>query len=811
MTATAGPGPHPASVPPEAHVVVVGGGIVGCSVAWHLARRGVRDVVVLEQGTLAGGSTWHAAGLVGQLRSSAGLTRLLQKSVEVYDALETETGGATGWRRVGSLRVAASPQRWLEVRRLVTSGRAIGFEAELLSAREAADLFPLLSTAGLEGAAYVATDGYADPSQLTQAFAAGARAQGVTIVQRARVEGVRVEGRRAVAVSGGFGTIACEVLVNATGMWGRETGALAGVAVPVTAVEHQYVVTERREDIPSDLPTLRDPDARVYLKPDSGGLVLGGWEDGTRAPWRRVPPDAVGRLFPPDEERFAPLAQAAAERVPVLGEVGIRAWVNGPIPFTPDAEPLIGPTEDLDNVLHCCGFSAGIAAAGGAGWALANWVVDGDPGLDLGDLDPCRFDRHDAVPAYLAARAVDAYGGYYVLASSARHRRPPAGARRSPLHDHLVRRGAEMAHRNGWARPERFLLRRLGDGGARVEAEHASPSEAYPLGPEVRALLGGVALVDLASSARYELSGPGALAALQRVSAADVDLPVGGAVETLLLGRRGGVEAEVTLVRIGATRFRLLASSACGRRALRLVLREGAGAGEVEVTDLSSCEAALAVLGPRGAELLRRVTDTCLDEEAWPELGAREAGVGDAGGLLVRAGLAGVPGWQALVPTDQAAPLYERLLEAGDDLGATDAGFEALESCRLARRRPAFGTELGPDVTPFEAGLAAAVAIDKPGLVAGPALQVVAAAGGPARRLRWLRVEPGPLLSGGERVLHVASGWSGRATSAGADLSGGGSVLAAYVPRELDGELVFSVEVAGETVAARAEGPPSER
>lgn len=783
-----------AAIPRETRVVVVGGGIVGCSVAYHLARRGVREVVVLEQGLLAGGSTWHAAGLVGQLRSSAGLTKLLRKSVEVYDALEAETGLSTGWRRVGSLRVAASPERWAEVRRLVTGGRAIGFDAELVSAREAQELFPLLSTTGLEGAAFVATDGYADPSQLTQAFAAGARAQGVSVVQQARVERVRVEGRRVVAVSGSFGTISCEALVNATGMWGRETGALAGVAVPVTAVEHQYVATERRPDIPADLPTLRDPDARVYLKPDSGGLVLGGWEDGTRAPWHHVPPDAVGRLFPADEERFAPLAEAASLRVPVLDELGIRAWVNGPIPFTPDAEPLIGPTEDLDNVFHCCGFSAGIAAAGGAGWALANWVVDGDPGLDLGDLDPCRFDRHDAVPAYLAARAVEAYEGYYALASSASRRCPPAGARRSPLHEHLVRRGAVMAQRNGWARPARY---------SRPAREDGAPPSAHPLAGETAALLGGVALVDQTSSARYELSGAGVLEALQRVSAADVDLPLGAAVATVLLNRRGGIEAEATLVRTGPARFRLLAPSACGRRAIRLLRREGGG--EVAVVDLSSAEAALAILGPASGKLVSRVLDAGVDAKTWPEQTAREVGIGDAWGLLLRAGLAGVPGWQVLVPTDQAAALYERLLELGGDLGVADAGFDALEACRLVRHEPAFGHELGPEVTPLEAGLVDVVALDRPLLAAGPALSALAAAGGPPRRLRWLRVAPGPVLSGGERVLHEASGWSGPATSGGADPAGEGSLLAAYVPKELDEERLFSVEVAGETVAARAE------
>jgi len=404
------------TLPGRSQVVIIGGGVVGCSVAYHLALRGVTDVTIVERRRLTHGSTWHAAGLVGQLRTTASLTQLMRTSVRTYAELEASTGYATGWRGVGSLRVAASAARWAELRRMAALGTSFGLEVHLLSAREALQLFPPLNIDGLHGAVWVPSDGYADPSQLTQSFAAGARAAGVTIVQDCRVLGFTRDSSRVTTVLTERGPVECDTVVNATGMWGTETARLAGVGdVAVTAVEHQYVVTERRDGIPADLPTLRDPDARIYLKPEGGGLVVGGWEQGTRAPWREIPRDFGVSLFQPDHERFAVLAEAAAQRIPVFGSLGIQTWVNGPIPFTPDAEPLLGRTAEVDNLFHCCGFSAGIAAAGGAGAALAAWIVDSDPGLDLSALDVRRFGPSYRAPDVLMRGAVEAYGSYYSL------------------------------------------------------------------------------------------------------------------------------------------------------------------------------------------------------------------------------------------------------------------------------------------------------------------------------------------------------------------------------------------------------------
>lgn len=427
------------ALPGRAQVVVIGGGVVGCSVAYHLAQRGVTDVAVIERRKLTHGSTWHAAGLIGQLRGTASLTGLIRASVAAYAGLEARTGYATGWRAAGSLRVAASEARWAELRRMAALGTGFGLEVSLLSPRDAKELFPLLNDSGLHGAIYLPSDGYADPSQLTQSLAAGARAAGVRIIQDCRVHGFargngRIDNGRITAVLTERGPVECETVVNATGMWGAATARMAGAGIAVTAVEHQYVVTERRPDISPDLPTLRDPDARVYLKPEGGALVVGGWEQGTRAPWllppggangisprtsrMEIPADLGPELFPPDHERFAPLAEATANRIPAFGELGIQSWINGPIPFTPDGEPLIGRADEAANLFHCCGFSAGIAGAGGAGAAVASWIADGDPGLDLAGLDPRRFGPRYCAPDLLAKSAVDAYGSYYSLSDS---------------------------------------------------------------------------------------------------------------------------------------------------------------------------------------------------------------------------------------------------------------------------------------------------------------------------------------------------------------------------------------------------------
>ncbi|HHI82739.1 MAG TPA: FAD-dependent oxidoreductase, partial [Rhizobiales bacterium] len=400
----------------QARIVVIGGGAIGTSVAYHLARAGEKDVLLVEKAQVTEGSTWHAAGLVGQLRSKRNLTRLMQNSVAVFDRLADEAGVATDWKKVGSLRLASSPGRWSEIRRSMTQAKSFGFECHALSAREAKELFPYIEEKGIEGAAFIPSDGYIDPYALTQAFVKAARLNGARIEEGVTVEDIAVEGRRVVGVVTSKGNIGCEILVNCAGLWAKRVGEMAGVALAAGVVEHQYFVTEKSLQFDAGLPTLRDPDKNFYLKPDVGAFAIGGWEEGTRGCWQGKPPLAFGReLFEANMDRLELFALPCAERLPVLNETGIQTIINGPIPVSADGEPVMGLAPELDNFYVACGFTAGIAASGGAGEAMANWIIEGDPGMDLWAFDVRRFGPQHANGRFLEARAIEAYASYYKI------------------------------------------------------------------------------------------------------------------------------------------------------------------------------------------------------------------------------------------------------------------------------------------------------------------------------------------------------------------------------------------------------------
>ncbi len=789
------------AVPDRAQVVVIGGGVVGTSIAFHLAERGVSDVVVLERRRLTDGSTWHAAGLVGQLRTSSSLTQLMQRSVATYETLEQRTGYATGWRGVGSLRIASSADRWTEIKRLATTGRSFGFDVHLTTPAEAAELFPLLDLTGVHGATWIPSDGYVDPNQLTHAFATGARAAGVRIVQQCRVTGIERTGRRVTAAITEQGRIECDTLVNATGMWGTETARLAGADIAVNAVEHQYVVTEKSDVVPPDLPTLRDPDARFYLKPEAGGLVVGGWEEGTRAPWRRIPLDLGPELFAPNHERFAGIADGAARRIPAFGDLGIQTWINGPIPFSPDAEPLMGVTEDVDNLFHCCGFSAGIAAAGGAGWALANWIVDGDPGLDLWAFDVRRFGPSHTVPAYLEQRSIEAYGSYYAIAFPNRELARPRGQRTSALYDRLAARGAYFGTKFGWERANWF-------GPDPVETPTFGRSNAFAaVAAEHQAVRTGVGVVDQSSFAKYEITGPGALPLLQKVAGANLDVPIGRVVYTQLLNARAGIEADVTVTRVDEQEFYLVTGSAFGRHDLTFLLQHAATDGSVHIRDVTSAFGVLNVCGPRSRELLTPLTWADLGNDAFGYMTARHIDVGTAPVRALRVTYVGELGWELHVPSEYVRGVYDDLLAAGADLGLRDVGYRAVESLRLEKQYLAWAVDIWSATTPYEAGLGFAVNPDKPDLLAGPALRRIRDAG-VTRSLCWFSADADVVMHGGEMLTHERLPLTQTVRSAGFGHTVGRTIFSAYVPVELAPEQDFVVEVAGERVLARRESGP---
>lgn len=788
-------------VPERSQVVIIGGGVVGCSIAYHLAQRGMTDVVVLERLQLTNGSTWHAAGLVGQLRTSNSLTQLMQQSVRTYQVLEEKTGYPTGWRAVGSIRVASSPDRWEEVRRLATTGKSFGFDVHVVSPREANELFPLLNTDGVLGASWIPSDGYVDPSQLTHSFATGARAAGVRIVQNCRVLSVERLGRRITGVVTECGRIECDTLVNATGMWGTETARLAGVELAVHAVEHQYVVTEKSDDIPRDLPTMRDPDARFYLKPEAGGLVVGGWEEGTRAPWRRIPVDLGPELFAPNHERFAGLAEGASNRIPLFGDLGIHTWVNGPIPFSPDAEPLMGVTEDLDNLFHCCGFSAGIAAAGGAGWALANWIADGDPGLDLWPFDVRRFGPSHNVQSYLEARSINAYGRYYEIAYPNREHTRPRQQRTSALYGRLRERGAVFGEKFGWERANWF-------GPEEREELTFARSNAFPfIAAEHRAVRTGVGLIDQSSFAKYEVFGPGALGLLQKVAGANLDVPVGKVVYTQLLNVRGGIEADVTITRLAEQKFYFVTGSSFGRHDLTFLLQHAPDDGSVHIRDVTSAYGVLNLSGPHSRDVAAKLTWTDLSNDAFPYMSAQQMDMAYAPVIALRATYVGELGWELHVPTEYLLDLYDRLLVAGAEYGICDVGYRAIESLRLEKQYVAWSTDIRPSDNPFEAGLSFAVKQDKPELVAGPALRRIREAG-IKRKLCWFSADPEVMMHGGELLTDGNRNFTATVRSAGYGHTVGRTIFSTYIPIDFVTEKDFVVDVASVQYPARREDGP---
>ena len=543
----------------HAEIVIIGAGIIGCSIAYHLTRMGKKDVVILEKSGVTHGATWHAAGLVGQLRSSRNVTRMLQRSVELYDGLEKETGQAIDWKKVGSLRLACSPERLLEIKRSATMAKSFGLEMQIISAKDAQDLFPLMTTTDVIAAAYLPSDGYIDPASVAQALAKGARAKGARIVEGARVTAIRVDGRRATRIETETGDYTCEILVNAAGMWGREIGQMICARVPALALEHQYLVTNPIPDMPRNMPTLRDPDLLVYYKPEVRGIAVGGYEPDTRPFGERgIPRGFAQELLPGNFDRFEQLAVLAAKRTPILEKVGVRQLINGPIPYSADSDFIMGKAPELDNVYVAAGFLYGIAAGGGAGRMMAEWIVEGEPSLDLWPLDVRRFAFHHNTRRFMYPRAVELYGHHYKIAYPGLEHESARGIRLSPLYHLLKEKGAVFGSKAGWERPNWFAA----DDGERVDRpSFRRPNWFEPVAGEHRAVRERVVLIDQTSFSKFEMKGPGALATLQRLAAADMDKPAGSVIYTQLCNERGGIEADLSITRLSPDRFYIVTGS----------------------------------------------------------------------------------------------------------------------------------------------------------------------------------------------------------------------------------------------------------
>ena len=695
-------------LPASARIVIIGGGIIGCSTAYHLAAMGCSDVVLLEQHKLTSGSTFHAAGLVGQLRTNANITQLLGYSVELYRKLEQETGLATGWKMNGGLRLACNAERWTEVRRQATTAHSFGLDMHLLSPREALDLWPVMNIDDVVGAAFLPTDGQANPSDITQSLASGARKGGVQILEETVVTGFELDGETVRAVLTDRGRIGCDQVVICAGQWSRAVGAMAGVNVPLVSVQHQYLVTEAIDGVPGDLPTLRDPDRLTYFKEEVGGLVMGGYEPNP-IPWAEqgIPEGFNFTLLDNDLDHFEPLMQQAIARVPALADAGIKQMLNGPESFTPDGNFILGLAPERDNVFVGAGFNAfGIASGGGAGMALAEWIRHGEPPFDLWPVDIRRFGKPHADVDWVRQRTLEAYAKHYTMAWPHEENRSARPCRRSPLYDTLREQGACFGEKLGWERPNWFA-----DSAEAATDEYSFGRQNWfdAVGAEHRSAREAVALFDQSSFAKYRVSGKGATAALSWLCANRIDAGIGRVVYTQMLNRRGGIECDLTVTRLAEDEYYLVTGTGFATHDFDWIRRHLAGFNDVRIDDVTSSRAVLSLMGPASRDVLQALVREDISNQAFAFGEVRELMVAGARVLALRVSYVGELGWELHVPVENALTIYQRLMAAGRAHGIVNAGYRAIESLRLEKGYRAWGADIGPDHTPLEAGLGWAV------------------------------------------------------------------------------------------------------
>jgi glycine cleavage system aminomethyltransferase T/glycine/D-amino acid oxidase-like deaminating enzyme len=786
----------------RARAVVVGGGVGGCAILYWLARLGWSDVLLLERADLTSGSTFHSAGLVGQLRGSLSLTKMMMSSVELYRELGEEVGLETGWREVGSLRLASSQERMEELARQAGWAKTFGLPLELVSAEEAQRLFPPMSTDGVLGAAYLPTDGYVDPSQLTFALAEGARRRGAEIATHTRATGIRVERNRVTAVETDRGDIETELVVNAGGMFAGEIGALAGVVVPIVPMAHEYLIT-RPAGVPLDVPTMRDPSLLVYFRGESGGLVMGGYERHP-APWglEGIPSDFNGRLLEEDWPRFEELMENALVRVPSLGDMEVVRLVNGPEAFTPDGEFVLGPT-DVRGFWVAAGFCAhGLAGAGGMGKLVAEWLVEGVPSLDVWEMDSRRFGRHYASREYTLARSLEVYSTYYDVKYPGHERQAGRPLRVSPTYPRLEELGAAWGEKSGWERANWFESNAArGDESLRPRG-WAGRLWSPAIGAEHVACREAAALFDETSFAKIEVAGPDAAGFLERLCDNRVARDVGAITYTQMLNRRGGVECDFTVTRLAEERFRIVTGTAFGQHDRAWIRSQAPEDGSVSVEDVTSKLACLGLWGPRAREILQPLTTTPLD---FPYMRARELAVGPVPCTALRVTYVGELGWELYCPMEFGLRLWDELWAAGREHGLVAGGYRAIDSLRLEKGYRVWGADVTPDETPYEAGLGFAVKLDKNDFVGRDALLGAAE---PERRLCCLVLADPRSVALGSEPVRVEGSIVGRVTSGGYGYTVERSIAYAYLPAAAEVGTPVEVEIFGDWVGGEVAREP---
>jgi len=806
-----------ADFPSQAQVVIIGGGVGGCSIAYHLTLMGWKDVVVLERHELTSGSTWHSAGLVGQMRSDANLTRMMHYSTDLYKRLKDETGQDPAWREVGGLRLASSAERLEEIKRLVGMAGSFGVPMELVSAKEAHEMFPLMNIDGVVGAAYTPNDGMIDPTMLTNALAAGAKSRGAQIIQETNVEGITLKKGRISEVVTDKGVIKTEVVVNAAGQWGGEVGKMVGLNLPVVPMAHLYAITKPIEGVGHDIPTLRDPDLLVYWREEVGGFVTGGYERNP-APFglNGIPRDFKYQLLPPDWERFTPLMENSIKRVPILEKAEIRQLLNGPEGFTPDGEFLLGPTAVKGFWVACAFCAHGLAGAGGIGKTMAEWIIDGHPEWDIWRLDVRRFGSNYNSQDYTVARTLETYTQYYDIHFPGEERLSRRGLRLSPTYYRLRDLGCHFGEKTGWERPNWFKPYEEKAAHGHEPKGWARHNWSRAIGYEHIQTRENAGLFDETSFNKFEVRGPGALKFLNYVCANEIDQPIGTVVYTQALNKRGGIECDFTVTRLDEERFFIITGTAFGQHDLSWLSLNMPEDGSVVIEDVSSSYACLGLWGPKARAILEKVTTDDVSNEGFPYMTTKRITVGDVPVLASRVTYVGELGWEFYCPMEYGLRLWDTLWEAGQPEGMVAAGYKAIDSLRLEKGYRYWSGEISPDYSPYEAGLGFAVKLDKNDFIGREAL-VKQKEAGTKQKLCCLAISDDRSIALGKEPIRAGDKIISWVTSGGYGYSVGMSMAYAYLPNEYakpGTELsieFFGTQVAAEVIKSPLWDPKGER
>ena len=801
-------------LPTTAKAVIIGGGIIGCSTAYHLAKLGWTDTVLLERKKLTSGTTFHAAGLVGQLRSNANITQLLGYSVDLYNKIEEETGLGTGWKMNGGLRLACNEERWTEVKRQATTAHSFGLEMELLTPQEALELWPLMDVSDVIGAAFMPTDGQANPSDITQALAKGARMAGAKIFEDTKVTDIEIENGNIRAVITDHGRIECEKVICCAGQWTRDFASRFGVNVPLVPMEHQYMVTEPFDGVPANLPTLRDPDRLTYYKEEVGGLVMGGYEPNP-IPWAvgGIPKGFHYSLLDSNFDHFEQLMELSLGRVPALENAGIKTLTNGPESFTPDGNFIIGEAPEMRNFFVGAGFNAfGIAAGGGAGMALAEWVHKGEPPFDLWSADIRRFGRPHFDTDWIRTRTVEAYGKHYTMAWPYEEHDSGRPCRKSPLYEVLKEQGACFGEKLGWERPNWYADARRGET-PKDEYSFGRQNWFDAVGREHVAAREAAVLFDQTSFAKFSLKGPDAVAALDWICANDVNKPVGSLTYTQMLNDHGGIECDLTVGRVAHDEFYIVTGTGFATHDFDWIKRNIPEDMNCQLFDITSSNAVLSLMGPKARAILKQVTRDDVSNDGFKFGTIRTIGIAGCPVQALRVTYVGELGWELHLPVEYATSVYSALMKAGADHGLENAGYRAIESLRLEKGYRAWGSDIGPDHTPFESGLGWAVKLRKNTDFKGRAAMEAQKSAGVKKLMACFTVDPDIVLQGRETIYRNGErvGWL---TSGGFGYTVGKSIGYGYVrnPDGVDADYVqggaYELEVATERVPAQMHMEP---